>query len=307
MYPQKFYTLSPRTITAIYLVFGLSWIVVTDWAVFMVAETSETVSLLQTIKGWIFVIISGALILGLTGLRQRQIEIGQEKLERATEQLQVFHRFLRHNLRNDLTVIQGNVREVEVALDTSSKRDRLETARKTAENMHVRSEKMRIIDKIDLFGSPTDTEVDLVELTTNEIASIRDEYPAVDISVTAPEAVLVRGQTELRLAIYELLDNAIVHNPSPAECCEVEVSIYRDNGTVTLAIEDNGPGIDDAELTVLEEKEETELSHMSGVGLWLATWLTEYFDGRLEVVTGAGNGTAARLHLEPSHPGRSVG
>lgn len=304
---SRVFSLSPTKITGVYLVFGLLWVSTTDWLVVTIVDSPETVTTLQTLKGWVFVGLSAVLIYGLTRLRQRQIEFTQETLTRATEQLQVFHRVLRHNIRNDLTVIKGNIGFVEEQVSDETHQSSLETARQTAEEIVTVSEKMRIIDKVELSPSSTDAEVNLVELTRDELDSIQETYPEVDISFDAPESAHIHAEPSLRYAIYELLDNAVKHNPNPPERCKVEVMISQDGDRVSLAIEDNGSGIDQEELVPLEAKEETDLTHMSGVGLWLTTWLTEYFDGSLNFEASEGEGTTANLQFDPLNSLAAIG
>ena len=295
---HRLLSLSPVKITAVYLVFGLTWIATTDWLVITLVDSPQTVSLLQTIKGWIFVLVSAALILGLTRLRATQIEQAQSKLERASEQVQVLNRFLRHNIRNDVTVIRGNIQLVEEHLEDSKKQACLKTARSKAETIDTTSEKMRIVDQVDLSSTSTDTEIDLVDVTTREIESVRENHPSVTIDVDAPDDAPIYAEPSIRYAIAELLENAIDHNTNPPEACEIGVTIRRENGTITLDIKDNGPGIPESELEALQAKEETDLMHMSGVGLWLTSWLTEYVGGGLDIGSGTDEGTTVTLQFE---------
>ena len=50
--------------------------------------------------------------------------------------------------------------------------------------------------------------------------------------------------------------------------------------TVSITVTDDGPGIPDHELDVLTGSEPiTQLSHGSGLGLWLVVWVTESYGG----------------------------
>jgi nitrogen-specific signal transduction histidine kinase len=46
-------------------------------------------------------------------------------------------------------------------------------------------------------------------------------------------------------------------------------------------IDDNGPGIPQPEIDILESGNETALEHGSGLGLWLANWGTKQLEGNL--------------------------
>ena len=307
MIRHTLFSLSPLKITAIYLVFGIVWIVTTDWVVITLFDSPETISLLQTLKGWIFVVLSSALILGMTQLRANQVELAREKLERASQQLQVLHRFLRHNLRNNLTVTRGNIELVEAQLKDSREQSRLATARKTVDEIAKTSEKMRVVDRVDITQASTENDVDLVEVTHGEIKSIREDYPAITISFDAPNNAPIQGNSTLSHAIYELLENAVTHNSNPQGQCMINVTIQRKNGAVVLTIEDNGPGIHDSELKALRAEGETDLIHMSGVGLWLSTWLTEYFGGHLAFESQKEEGTVVKMTFKSVTSIESVG
>ncbi|MDZ7731370.1 MAG: ATP-binding protein [Natrialbaceae archaeon] len=68
-----------------------------------------------------------------------------------------------------------------------------------------------------------------------------------------------------------------------------------------MTIVDNGPGIPDHELAVLDEGEETPLQHGSGLGLWLVYWLVDKSNGSLEFETGE-DGTSVTCLLPAADP-----
>ncbi|WP_135366284.1 PAS domain-containing protein [Halosimplex halophilum] len=72
-------------------------------------------------------------------------------------------------------------------------------------------------------------------------------------------------------------------------------------GTVELRIADDGPGISQAELDVLADREETPLKHGTGVGLWLVSWVVERSGGELDFDTGP-DGTTATVRLDAGDP-----
>jgi signal transduction histidine kinase len=46
-----------------------------------------------------------------------------------------------------------------------------------------------------------------------------------------------------------------------------------------VTVSDNGPSIPRHELEVIEQREETDLAHGSGIGLWLIYWATSAVRG----------------------------
>ena len=296
--------LSPRTITAAYLGFGVLWIVVTDWLVFVVFDSPDILTAAQTVKGWMFVILSGLIVFGLTTLRQREIEHSRSVLERVSQQLQVLQRVFRHNVRNDITVIRGQLDLVANQLDDVC----LEKATERTEQMARLSDKMQVVSEVDL--AETDREpVDLVTVVEDAVSTIERDYPNETISVDAPENAWIRGDPILHRAIGELVENAIEHNPAAMGECEVSITIEKGDDETTVIVRDNGPQIPDHEVEPLRAERETDLSHTSGVGLWIVKWLCEYCKGELRFENNGG--TTVTLAFEtvdsPTAVDRTVG
>jgi signal transduction histidine kinase len=282
---------SPRTVLGVYLAFGVLWILVTDWLVVAMLETPETITTVQTVKGWVFVGLSGLVVFGLTTLRQRDIRRSRERLHRVSQQLQVLQRVFRHNIRNDITVIRGHL-----DLERSAERGAdLDKAAQRTEAVATLSNKMQVVSDVDIVETDH-SRVDLVSIATDAITASKREYPDANISLDAPDRAEIYGDEVLRHAISELIENAIKHNPAPPEECEVRVEITTRNKEVTLSVSDNGLAIPDHEIEPLRADEETKLSHTSGVGLWIAKWLCEYCRGSLSFETD--DGTTARLTFD---------
>lgn len=298
-------SLSPRTITATYLGFGVLWIVVTDWLVFVVFDSPDLLTAAQTVKGWIFVALSGLVVFGLTTLRQREIAQSRSLLERVSQQLQVLQRVFRHNVRNDITVIRGQLDLVADQLDDDVC---LEKATERTEQMARLSDKMQVVSEVDLAETEREP-VDLVILVEDAVATIERDYPNASISVDAPESARIQGDQILYRAIRELIENAIEHNPAAPGECQVTITVENTDGETTVVVRDNGPEIPDHEVEPLRAERETDLSHTSGVGLWIVKWLCEYCKGELRFENNGG--TTVTLTFEgvdsPTVVDRAVG
>jgi len=56
------------------------------------------------------------------------------------------------------------------------------------------------------------------------------------------------------------------------------------DGRARLAILDNGDGSPERERALItDDRTETRLEHSSGLGLWIAKWIVEQYDGTLSV------------------------
>ena len=215
--------------------------------------------------------------------------------ERRREQrLAVLNRVLRHNLRNDLNVVQGYLDIATDRVDDADLRGMLETAtRKTAGVIEL-GEKARSIENAmgDGAGGTTPVAVrpfldDICEdLTAGADAEIRIEVPTERSVHTDPSILAV--------VLENLIENAVEHADTDAPVVAVRVGTA--GSDVAIEVEDNGPGVPDHELDVLDATEETALEHGSGLGLWIVKWGVASLGGTVEFdVSDAG--TVARVTL----------
>lgn len=107
---------TPAAITAIYLVFGAAWIVVSDWAVTRLFGLSELTVLAQLSKGLLFVVGSGVFIYWLLWRRDRSIERRDSRIRDDRSRI----RALRSEVEESeqlLSVIMENVVETVLLTD----------------------------------------------------------------------------------------------------------------------------------------------------------------------------------------------
>ena len=100
---------------------------------------------------------------------------------------------------------------------------------------------------------------------------------------------------DIEHALDNLVENAAEH--TPGDDATVEVSLARSADGVEITVEDDGPGIPENELTVLERGSEEVLDHGSGIGLWIVTMVVEEIDGTIQYDTD-GSGTTITLSIE---------
>jgi two-component system, OmpR family, sensor kinase len=156
---------------------------------------------------------------------------------------------------------------------------------------------------------------DLLDLSRLEAGSLELRQERVDVALLAravasefaPALVAHESRLELEMGTGEiraycdpervaqvlriLIDNALTHTPRGTA---VVVRAGRQNGTLELAVEDHGPGIDhDALPRVFEPFYTSDDAQGSGLGLAIARELAERMTGRLDVETGPGATTFA--------------
>lgn len=287
---SRLLSLTPETIAAIYVTFGLAWIIGSDRVVLSLVSSEALITSIQTVKGAVFVGVSGFLIWYLARRRESQLRESHEHLEAATQRLGVLQRVFRHNIRNDMNVVKGYI---ELARDRSGSpavTQTLATASATASDVIGIGEKLGILDQYGFRPVEAETE-DLTDVTANAVARFAETHPEATVSIETAESCRVVGDGSIAHVLDELLENTAEHYEGPLNSLQVEVSVIDCAGWGTVRIEDNGPGIPDGELRALRTGQESNLIHLSSVGYWLVYWLCERLDAEIDIETGNGSGT----------------
>lgn len=202
-----------------------------------------------------------------------------ERVQRQ-QQVAVLNRVLRHNLRNDMNVILGQLDQLAADVADDDLAADVETAREHAVDLLEVAEKARTAE--DLLDRSVETvDRSLPAVIDPVVATVRADWPAATVRVETLADVRVRACSTVDVAIEALLENAVEHSDRDAPT--VSVSAEVDGQTVALRIADDGPGIPESEVEVLTLGTETPLRHGSGLGLWLAHWVIRRSGGNLEV------------------------
>jgi len=197
------------------------------------------------------------------------------------QRLDVLNRVLRHNIRNELNIVRGNI---DIAREEANPEvaGRLETALDTLEVLVDRSEKVSTLSQ--LFETDTGGRFDLAAELESDVATLREEYSHADIDLSLPPELPVGTSPPVVIVFEELVRNAIEHNDGPTPHVSVSVDEgASDDRYVAVRIADDGPGIGEQDRLAVTEGRETQLEHGSGVGLWLARWVTERNGGSLSI------------------------
>jgi signal transduction histidine kinase len=151
----------------------------------------------------------------------------------------------------------------------------------------------KILDATPFSDSPTRLET-IVERAVVDACAERDPDT---VTIGVPSTTTVRiNPTVLQSILEELIENGIRHGGRSA------VSVEYDADRAVLLVSDDGPGIPDHEIEVLNNAKETPLEHGSGLGLWLVKWGTDLFGGSITFDTTDG-GTNVYIQLPPEYVG----
>jgi len=233
-------------------------------------------------------------------------DITERKARR--QQLMVFNRVLRHNLRNNLNVVLGNAERVLAAVDADGSatapadgmRDDLEAIVSAAEDLLDISERARQFDEVSeqIRDVKPMAVGDLLETVAK---AHRDGDVAVRVEGSNP--ILLANRHAVRVAIEELVDNAREHATDDHPVVTLGVAEGA-NGTIRLSVADRGDGIPEMEREVIVDGEERPMKHGSGLGLWLVKWLATPLGGTVEIEDNEPTGAVVSLVFPASrwHP-----
>ncbi len=218
------------------------------------------------------------------------------------QRLEVLNRFVRHNLRNQASVVTANTEAVADELDDDRLADHLDTATDAVDSLTDVGETAKRIQ--DLLERDRDrSEVDLVTVLA-DTADSNGGWPGVTATVDAPERVVIESDAEVLAFAVETVIEAILDYGGDA-VTQVGITLAADASAqqypLTVTVTADGPGIPEQERTAVEAGTETPLQHGTGIRLWATNWAVRELGGDLSFVDAVDGGTAVRLAL-PQEP-----
>ncbi|WP_165853298.1 PAS domain-containing protein [Halonotius aquaticus] len=225
--------------------------------------------------------------------RELERETVATALTNQTTLATVLNRVLRHNLRNEMSVIRGFTQLM--AADTDTGHD--DTVFEHIDDLLQLSEKARELERI-VTSDADRTTVDIVALVDSLVDAVDDDYPAASISVIADGSITTAVLPSFERALMELLDNAAKHG---GDAPTITVTVETVPDAVEIEIVDDGPGLSEQEIDVLDTGTETPFTHGSGLGLWLAHWIVSSHDGTIDAMaTDAGTVMTVSVPQKPA-------
>jgi len=254
--------------------------------------------------------ILGAIIGTYDGERRRQqrhLHAEHERVQQLSNRLTILNRVVRHDIRNAVNVILGHVDHIrEGRGDRARSTERIdEKARELQEMSDCARRLERLLDREVTTTAP----IDIAPSLRSKASTLAGDD--VDVETAIPESVRVSTTPLIEEAIDELVSNAVEHNDAVSPRLRIAVR-DGDGDTVTIRIGDNGPGIPEHELDVLERGHETELRHSSGLGLWFVHWVVDASNGRITFERNSPRGSVVELRLpsvtasDDDHPDESA-
>jgi two-component system sensor histidine kinase PrrB len=204
-----------------------------------------------------------------------------------------------HELRTPLTALGANI-------ETLSRNPALGEQERTRILDALASEQERTVALLDALqalargdaGAVMPHEpVDVAEVADAALAAARQRHPEAEFSLSGPDedAGLTGWSQGIRLAIDNLLDNAALHGGM-----RVELSVDRTPGGVVVRVDDDGPGVPEAERTHLFDRfvrGEAASAPGSGLGLSLVAQQAALHDGAVTIADSPAGGARFEMTL----------
>ena len=222
------------------------------------------------------------------------------RLQEAEELERNFLMTVSHELRTPLTAIRGHVEALRegVVQDEESRQESLDVIAHEA----VRLERL-VGDVLDLAKLDTrrftllHEEVDMGQLLEQAYNAFAEEARRRDIDyrqdIAARPVIVADGDRVLQI-ISNLLQNAFRWTPDGGR---VELQLGAENGSVSVAVEDSGPGITPEEQERIFRPFWTRDGTGTGLGLAIARELAVAHGGRIRLKSAPGEGARFELVL----------
>lgn len=217
--------------------------------------------------------------------------------KRREHELEVLNRIIRHDIRNDLSVMLGWAEVLDAHVDEEGT-EYLEKILTSGDHIVELTEIARdyvetVISDEDLAVEPTSISAAL----ETELSLREESFPDAEFVVrdTVPDVDVAANQM-LDSVFRNLLNNAVQHNDKDDPVVEIFSEVQ--NGDIEFRVADNGPGIPDGQKELIFGKGEKGLdSPGTGIGLYLVHTLVTQYGGSVWVEDNEPTGSVFIVRL----------
>lgn len=211
---------------------------------------------------------------------------------------QIFSRLLRHNIRNKLTVINGLIESLHESAEKETTKEQLGTMKDASDSLLQSSNKAHLLSNATTENvHPQEIHNVVGQGINNTRQSLDETEVSINTDLQDPKTTVNVGPSS-HYIISNILENSIDHVDPP-----IEISIIGytspDDMMYHLRVEDNGSGIPQEEIDVINSNKESSLKHGTGIGLWIIKLLTNHIGGSVSFVT-SNSGTDIEVSFKKS-------
>jgi len=214
------------------------------------------------------------------------------------QRLEVLNRIMRHNLRNQVSVIEAHTEVVAEELDDDDLQSHLETTIESADSLAALGGKVKRIEEL-LGGDRDRSAIDLAGCVEETVAGIADAWPTATISLDGVTPVTILADRAAVAFIIETTVETMLEGADRADPT-VELSItvdHDDRYPLDIQFESTSQALSQRDIDVIRDGSETALKHGSGVSLWVVNWAVTDLGGNLDFEQRAAGGTVVRIEL----------
>lgn len=224
----------------------------------------------------------------------------ERALEETTEQLELINRFVRHDIRNDINLVYAWAEILDDHVENGDSEEYVEKIRSASEHITELTDiAQEFVQIVSGEGGVSTKPVSLREVLGDEIEKRRQSYPEATFALNNDlPAVTVRANEMLSSVFRNLLNNAVQHNDSDDPEVRLSIQVDEEQGSATVIIADNGPGIPAGQREEIFGKgEQGADSSGSGIGLYLVHTLVSEYGGEVWIEDSHLGGAAFVVEL----------
>ncbi len=309
---REFYRMTMRSpyaqaawIPAVYVILAGLYIFFSGKIAGMIARDAEHLVIIESIKGFLFVIITGILLFILCYMWLKKLQIRNLLLIKNERRAiaGMTSASIAHDLNNLLMVLEGLLDELEYHEKENKFILSIRRGLKTSIDglSHLSRSLVHAAEKMD---TQSENEVDLSKIIPL-IARLASKHPDLRRCTIKADKISVQTAVLNSSLLEQALLNLII-NAAQAAGPEgvVEISAWKDKDEIIISVEDNGPGIKQGEAKTIFATGFTTKKSGSGLGLLCVRSFADSCSGTITVEKSALGGAAFLIHLPLKNPQR---
>jgi len=233
----------------------------------------------------------GAIIGAAMGFLYVSERAETERTREARDAMAFTNSLLRHDIRNGLQIVRSHA-ELVLRADDDRLRQSGEAIDRQVDTLDELIKEAQSVSKV-LLEEADSGPIDFTEILVDAVETARDSHPDATFEADIPDGLSVEGTKALVPVVTNLLNNAVQHTSADAK---VRVSATTSDGTVTVTVDDDGPGIPPAERERIFERDVSR-NDEGGFGLHIVAMIVERSGGTVHVEDSDLGGAAFVVRL----------